>query len=38
VVQPATLDHIVILRGRFLLWERESEMRKGGDEGRLAKK
>ena len=25
-------------RGRFLLWERESEMRKGGDEARLTKK
>jgi hypothetical protein len=25
VVQPATLDHKVILRGRFLFWEKESE-------------
>ena len=25
MVQPATLDHIVILGGRLLFWERESE-------------
>jgi hypothetical protein len=38
VVQPATLEIVVIFRGRFLLGERESEKGKGGDEVRLALK